>query len=245
MQIYLLFYTEAECYFFGINYSMWPSRDQRIPFINGIIFPRYSSRAPLYETSHALRAAWNHSPGIQHTPWTSLFLRFQRGWTLPGLCRVAVRNSSKFPLNSFLCWFWLWDREATGGICLFRLADDMQTKHASVTGFTDRAFGRSSFKKHKYCSILNSFHVFLQHRYLSGHESSSAVSQLWMMGDEDFDQVGFRPLIWSKSTSIHFCWAQENVHLPIQLLCLPANVLVTCCSGPAEAWTSEEGKKKM
>lgn len=223
MQMYLLFHTEAECHFFGVTYSMWPSRDQGIPLINGIIFPRYSSRAPLYETSCVSRMAWNHGTGIQHTPWTCLFMRFQtrlcslfqRGWTPPALCRVAVRNSSEFPLNSFPFGFWPRDREATGHICLFRLADDVQTKHASVKGFIDTAFGRSSLQTHKYCSILNSFHIFLQHRYLSGHGTDSAVSQLWMEGDEDFDQVGFRPLIWSKSTSIPFCWAQENVHLPI------------------------------
>lgn len=67
MQIYLLFHTEAECHFFGINYSMWSSREQGIPFISGIIFPRYSSKAPIYETSHALRMAWNHSTGVQHS----------------------------------------------------------------------------------------------------------------------------------------------------------------------------------
>lgn len=188
-------------------------------------FPDRALELPF--TKPAVPRGWPGTTALGYsTSWTCLLMRFQirlcslfqRGWTPPALCRVAVRNSSKFPLNSFPCGFWPWDREATGGICLFRLADDVETKHAPVTGFIDRAFGRSSFKKHKYCSISNnieSFHVFLQPRYLSRHGTSSAISQLWKEADEDFDQIGSRALIWSKPTSMPFYWAQEDVHLPI------------------------------
>lgn len=151
----------------------------------------------------------------------------QRGWT--ALCRVAVRNSSRFPLYSYPCGFWPWHREATGGICLFR---QICRWPADKTCPNNRIYWQSLWKelleKSKYCLILHRFHVFFQYRYLSVYWTSSALPELWMGGGlwPDKNQTSHLVQIYQYPFLLS---SGNSISPPVGLLCLPANVLVTCC----------------
>lgn len=181
--------------------------------------------------------------------WIRLCSLFWRGWAPTALCRVAVRNSSEFPLYSFPCRFCPWGREATRAICLFR-----QTCRQTCP--SKRIYWQSLWKellkkkKSKYCLILNKFHGF-------------SNTDIWVLALDQFCSTwivnGGGGGLWpGKIQTSHLIQIYRYPFLlrsgkctspPVGLPCLPADVLVTCCCGLVSSDTSvkylKRGKRKV